>query len=305
MQNTGSDRSSAIKRVLLITLALNALVSVLKILYGYFINSVAIIAEGFHSMFDGISNVAGLAGISYSSYPPDEEHPYGHRKIESILTVFVGAIMFVTCLEIFKKVYDSAIHEQHIAVTAKSFILMACTLLVNIFVAIYEKRRGRQLKSEFLLADSRHTMTDIYSTTGVIISLVLVQRGITRADTVVGAIVGLLVAKAGFEVFKEAAAILVDRKQLDTAIINGIVCSINGVIGCHRIRTRGTHSNIFLDLHVLVDPSLTVESAHRIAHVAEERIRSRIPEIIDVVVHIEPATDPPEADWVCKGKDVL
>src|SRR5208337_501403 len=133
------------------------LVSASKIFYGYFIHSVAIIAEGFHSMFDGISNVAGIAGIRFSSSPPDEEHPYGHRKMESVLTVFVGAIMFVTCLEIFKKVYDSALHKQEIAVTAESYMLMAGTLLVNIFIAMYEKRKGKKLNSEFLLADARHT----------------------------------------------------------------------------------------------------------------------------------------------------
>ncbi len=289
--------------MLLITLVLNMLVSAAKIFYGYFIHSVAIIAEGFHSMFDGISNVAGLVGIRFSSYPPDEDHPYGHRKIESMLTVFVGAIMFVTCIEIFRKVYDSAVHKQAITVTAESFMLMAGTLLVNIFVALYEKRKGKKLNSEFLMADARHTQSDIYSTIGVIISLVFVRQGITHADTIVGALVGLLVAKAGFDILKESAAILVDKRQLDTALINEIVCSIDGVTGCHKIRTRGTNSTIFLDLHIMVNPLLTVESAHQIAHVAEENIRGRVPGIIDVIVHIEPATDPPEADWLCKGSD--
>ncbi|MBF0506011.1 MAG: cation transporter [Nitrospirae bacterium] len=303
MELRNRDRPLEIRRVLLITLVLNLLASASKIFYGYFIHSVAIVAEGFHSMFDGISNVAGLVGIRFSSYPPDEEHPYGHRKIESVLTIFVGAVMFVTCLEIFRKVYDSLVHKQEIAVSAVSFVLMAGTLVVNIFVALYEKRKGKKLNSEFLLADARHTQCDIYSTIGVIISLILVRLGITYADTIVGALVGVLVAKAGFDILKESAAILVDKRQLDTALINKIVCSIDGVTGCHKIRTRGTNSTIFLDLHVMVNPLLTVESAHRIAHVAEENIRGRIPEIIDIVVHIEPATDPPEADWICKGKD--
>ncbi len=303
MQSTERARTSEIKRVLFITLALNMLVSGAKILYGFYINSIAIIAEGFHSAFDGVSNVAGLAGIYFSSHPPDEDHPYGHRKVETICTVFIAAIMFVTCLEIFKKVYESAMHKQAVNVTAESFVLMAGTLLVNIFVAVYEKGKGNELHSEFLVADARHTQTDVYSTIGVIIGLFFVKMGFTRADTVVGAIVGLLVAKAGFDILKESAGILVDKRQLDTGLINEIVCSIDGVVACHKIRTRGTNSTIFLDLHLLVNPLLTVESAHQIAHTAEENIKGRIKGVVDVIVHIEPSTETPEADWVCKGKD--
>lgn len=287
MQET-TDRSAAIRRVLLITLICNICVSGAKIAYGYFVHSVSITADGFHSMFDGVSNIVGFVGIYFASHPPDEEHPYGHRKIETLFTIFIGVMMSLTCFEIFKQVYESLKTEQRVAVSAESFLIMITTLGVNIFVTTYEKRKGTQLNSEFLLADAQHTRSDIYATTGVIAGLVLMKIGFARADAIVGAIVGILVAKAGYGILREAANVLSDRKQVDTQRIKEIVCGIDNVVDCHRVRTRGTNSQIFIDLHVTVRPDLSVSDGHQIAHVAEERIKGTIKTVVDVVVHIEP-----------------
>ncbi len=166
---------------------------------------------------------------------------------------------------------------------------MLITLGINIFVTTYEKRMGKKLSSEFLLADALHTKSDIYATTGVIIGLIFMKLGFMRADTIVGAVVGILVARAGIRILREAADVLADRKQVDTAKIKEIVCSIDNVVDCHRIRTRGTNSHIFIDLHVTVKPELSVNDGHTIAHVAEERLKASIKAaVVDVVVHIEP-----------------
>jgi len=283
-----TDRSAAIRKVLLITLFCNICVSGAKIAYGYFSHSVSITADGFHSMFDGVSNIVGFIGIYFASHPPDEDHPYGHRKIETIFTIFIGVMMSLTCLEIFKQVYQSVKSEPQVTVTTESFLIMIVTLGVNIFVTTYEKRRGKQLNSEFLVADALHTRSDVYVTIGVIIGLVFMKLGFTRADTVVGAIVGILVARAGIGILRNAADVLADRKQLDPQKIREIVCGIDNVVDCHRIRTRGTNSNIFIDLHVTVKPDLSVVDGHKIAHIAEQRIKGNIKAEVDVVVHIEP-----------------
>jgi cation diffusion facilitator family transporter len=274
--------------VLWITLFCNICVSGAKITYGYFSHSVSITADGFHSMFDGVSNIMGFVGIYFASHPPDEEHPYGHRKIETIFTIFIGVMMSLTCFEIFKQVYESIKSEPRVNVTIESFLIMIITLGVNIFVTTYEKRRGKKLNSEFLIADAQHTKSDIYATTGVIIGLIFMKLGFTRADTIVGAIVGILVARAGIGILREAADVLADRKQVDTQQIKEIVCGIDNVVGCHRVRTRGTNSYIFIDLHITVKPDISVSDGHMIAHIAEERIKGNIKAEVDVVVHIEP-----------------
>lgn len=282
------DRTSEIRKVLIITLLLNILVSGAKMFYGYFTYSVAIISDGYHSLFDGVSNVVGLVGIYLASHPPDERHPYGHRKYETVFTIFVGLLMFITCIEIFKRVYDSLTGKYKAEVTTLSFVLMLSTMAVNMFVTMYEKRMGRKLSSEYLMADAQHTKSDIYASIGVIVGLIFIKLGFPIADPIVGAIVGILVAMAGVNIIRESAEALVDRTQTDTSSIRDIVCSIEGVLDCHDIRTRGTKNHVFVDLHILVSPLLTVQDAHKIAHAVEKKIKSKIPEVIDVVVHIEP-----------------
>ncbi|BCB95260.1 cation efflux system protein [Dissulfurispira thermophila] len=284
------NRTSEIRKVLLITLVLNLIVSAAKVFYGYYINSVSILSDGYHSLFDGVSNIVGLIGIYIASHPPDEKHPYGHRKYETVFTIFVGVLMFITCIEIFKKSYNSFLGQSETAmITPQSFMVMLITLSVNIFVAIYEKNKGVSLTSEYLIADSKHTRSDIYVSLGVIGGLIISKIGISKADPIAGAIVGIFVAKAGIDIIKESTEILVDRTQMDTSMIKEIACTVDGVIECHEIRTRGTKSHIFVDLHVIVAPSLTVEDAHKIAEIVEKKIKNEISEVVDVVVHIEPS----------------
>lgn len=283
------DRTLQIRKVLIITLLLNIVVSLSKVFYGYMIHSVAITADGYHSMFDGVSNIVGLIGMHFASRPADEDHPYGHRKYETLFTIFIGVMMFITCLEIFKKVYESFALRQEVVATAQSFILMAVTMAVNIFVTTYERRMGKKHNSEFLIADAKHTASDIYATSGVIVGLVFIRLGFPAADGIVGIVVGLLVARAGIGILKEASDVLTDRTQMDVALIREIVCSIDNIDACHKIRARGTNSNIFLDLHIQVNPSLDVATAHVLAHKAAEKVKQQIKGIVDVLVHIEPS----------------
>ena len=284
------DRTSEIRKVLLITLLLNILVSAAKIFYGYITGSISIFSDGFHSLFDGVSNIVGLIGIYIASHPPDEKHPYGHRKYETVFTIFVGLLMLFTCFEVFRKVYESLTGRHETTITTASFFVMVITLIINIFVSAYEKRKGEKLSSEFLIADSRHTKSDIYVSLGVIVSLVFIKLGFPIADPIAGAVVGIFIAKAGIDIIRESTETLVDRTQMDTSIIKEIACNVDGVMECHEIRTRGTRSHVFIDLHILVDPSLSVENAHRIAEAVEKEIKSKISEVVDVVGHIEPSS---------------
>jgi cation diffusion facilitator family transporter len=282
------DRASEVRKVLLITLFLNLLVSGAKIVYGYYSGSVAIVSDGYHSLFDGVSNVMGLVAVRIASNPPDSRHPYGHRKYETVFTIFIGVLMLLTCFEIFKDVYRSMSGSKAANIDAASFALMAGTMAVNIFVAFYERARGRALDSEFLIADASHTMSDIYVTVGVIISLIFVKLGFPTADPVAGIVVGLFVARAGITIIMESTETLVDKTQVDEALLMDTAGKIKGVLECHSIRTRGTRSNVFVDLHVLGDPSLSIGEAHGIAHEVEDNIKRSVPEIVDVVVHVEP-----------------
>jgi cation diffusion facilitator family transporter len=283
-----TDYSEQVRKVLIYTLILNLIVALAKVLYGFISNSVAMMSDGFHSIFDGASNVVGLIGIWIASRPPDEDHPYGHRKYETLFTILIAVMLFTTCLEILKKVYH-AFREEHITVvTQTSFIIMLFTIGVNIFVMIYEKRKGKQLGSEFLVADARHTQSDVLVSLTVIASLFFTKMGYRYADIIVGIIITFFIARIGYEILKDASNVLVDTACIDHAAIRKLVNDIEGVRGCHDIRSRGSVNAVYLDLHMLVDRNMSTENAHCIADSIEETIKEQFPSVADVIVHVEP-----------------
>jgi len=284
------DRKKQIRKVLLITLFLNLSVSSAKIFYGWLTNSVAIYSDGFHSLFDGISNIGGLIALSIASHPPDREHPYGHRKFETVFAIFIGVLMSLTAIEIMRNAYESFIEAKGPETDEKAFIILIGTLMVNIFVSAYEKKKGKELKSEFLIADSAHTKVDIYITIGVIASVALATlTGLSFVDPVAGLIVGVFVAREAILIIKESANILADRTALDGEKIADLVKTCNDVEACRDVRTRGVAGQIFVDLKILVNPSISVSEAHDIAEKVEELIKKEFPDVIDVMVHVEPS----------------
>ncbi|QWR78439.1 cation diffusion facilitator family transporter [Candidatus Magnetomonas plexicatena] len=279
-----------IRQVLIYTMVLNLTVSGFKIVYGMMTHSVSIYSDGFHSVFDGLSNVVGLVGLRFAYNPPDSEHPYGHKKVEILLTVMISLMMFFACFEIFKNVYTSLTGKTpELKISVESFIVMISTLAINLFVCTYEKRMGQKLNSDFLIADSAHTKSDIYVTSGVLVGLALSKLGLPHIDPVVGAVVGVMVAWAGVSILKSTISVLIDANQIDTELLREISCKTEGVAGCHKIRTRGARGCVFVDLHIFVDPSLTVARGHEIAHIVVNAIKREMDGVADVVVHVEPA----------------
>ncbi|MEW6161963.1 MAG: cation diffusion facilitator family transporter [Nitrospirota bacterium] len=282
------DATIQVRKVLLYTLILNSCVAFAKVLYGYITNSIAIMSDGFHSFFDGVSNVVGLVGTWIASHPPDEKHPYGHKKYETLFTIIIAIMIFATCFQILRKAYLSIFEDHKTIVTQTSFVIMLMTMGINVFVMLYESKKGRQLGSEFLIADAMHTKSDIFASVAVIISLVFTRMGYYLADPVVGIMITFFIARIGYKILKKASDILVDTVCIDTSAVKFVVNSIDGVKGCHDIRTRGSVNFAYLDLHVLVDSNLSTERAHEIADNIEKEIKKEFPFVVDIIVHIEP-----------------
>lgn len=282
------DRKKEIKKVLLITLFLNLIVSFAKIIYGLKVNSLAIYSDGFHSLFDAVSNISGIIGIYLASNPPDREHPYGHRKYETVFAVFIGVLMGFTSLEILKGAYESLVKTKKPELDESAFIILLFTIIINIFVFTYERKKGKQLKSEFLIADSSHTKIDIFITSGIILAIIFIKAGFYILDSLAGLIIGALVAREAFKILKESTDILIDRALIDSSEIAKLVKSCNDVHACENIRTRGTAGQVFVDLKILVDSSISVKEGHDIAERVEKIIKKEFPDVVDVVVHVEP-----------------
>ncbi len=282
------DSSSKIRRVLWYTLVLNSAVAAAKIAYGYISDSISMTADGFHSMLDGSSNVIGLIGIWIASQPPDESHPYGHRKFETFASLGIALLLFITCFEILRNSFYRFMNPNHPKSTITSFAIMGITIAINIGVMFWEKKKGKELNSGLLIADSMHTMSDIFVSISVIITLIAIRIGYPMLDAVAAVGITLIIGRTGYKIVKETSDVLMDASAIDVVRIKDAAMEVKGVKECHKIRTRGMHGHIYVDLHVKVNPEMSINDAHDISYYVEQKLKKRFTEIIDVVVHIEP-----------------
>jgi cation diffusion facilitator family transporter len=297
------DTTPGVRYVLVITLILNESVALAKIIYGYHTGSIGMTSDGFHSLFDGVSNVIGLVGIWIASRPPDKTHPYGHKKYETFFTIIIAFMIFTTCFQILHRAYESLFKGSETTVTAASFLIMIATMAVNIFVMSYESRKGKKLGSDFLVADAMHTKSDILTSSAVLIGLFLTKLGYHYADAIAGVVITFFIARIGYEIIKQASDTLVDTVCLDTDAIERVVMEVKGVIGCHDIRTRGLKNHIYMDMHILVNPALPTGESHEIAESVERKIMEEFPAVSDIVVHVEPGGRPEAASKDCPSRE--
>ncbi|HEX9026131.1 MAG TPA: cation diffusion facilitator family transporter [Clostridium sp.] len=283
------DNFKEIKKVLWIIMFANIVVAVAKIIMGIIINSSSMTADGFHSITDGSSNIIGLIGIGVAAKPIDDDHPYGHRKFETLTGLFIVGMLVFLGFKIMTSAVTKLMNPIKPEVTIESLIVMMITLCINIFVTKYEHRKGTELNSTILISDSMHTRSDIYVTIGVIITLVAIKLGAPPiVDGIASLIVAIFIFHAAYEIFGVASSILVDSKAVDIEKIEKIVIVKEGVKGVHKIRSRGTIDDMHIDMHILADSRLNLEEAHRLAHEIQDSLRKELNDNADVIVHLEP-----------------
>ena len=165
---------------------------------------------------------------------------------------------------------------------------MIGTLAVNLWISWYERREAKRLGNDLLLADAQHTLSDCLVSASVLVSMILVQMGFQWADTAVALVVGVIILKVGFELIMTHLSALTDEAVLAPEEVQAIVLDVPGVLDCHKIRSRGMQNHVFIDLHIQVDPNLTVKDAHAISYAVEERLEQSFNgRVNDVLVHVE------------------
>jgi cation diffusion facilitator family transporter len=283
------ERNRRIRTVLAAILAANWAVALAKVIFGLRSDAAAVTADGLHSFIDGGSNVLGLVAMSVASRPADEDHPYGHGKFEALASLGIGAMIGIAMLELGRMALDSLLHDRHPEVTPLMVGVMVTTLLINLAVTTLERRQGEKLKSPLLLADARHTLSDVAVSLAVLASLGLVWLGYPKADGLVTLVVMVVVARVGWGIVKQAVGILSDTARLDPLKVEALIRSVPGVLSCRDVRSRGMEGTVYVDLKIEVDPQLTTARAHELADAVEQLIQVEHPEVVDVVVHVEPA----------------
>jgi cation diffusion facilitator family transporter len=281
-------RSVEVTRVLARVLAANLAVAIAKLVFGYLTATVSIISDGFHSLTDAAANVVALVGLRAAGKPPDIDHPYGHRKFETLTAAAIVALLVLVIAEVVRTSLGHLGGASAPRVTAASFAVMIATLGVNLGVVAYERRAAARLTSELLLADAMHTRSDVLTSLGVLASLAGVRLGFPILDPLSGFAVALVIGHTGFQIGRQASHILADRIVMPEQDLRDVVMAVPGVLGCHHIRTRGTADHVFLDLHVWVRGDARLDEAHRLSHVVKDRLMKRYPQIVDAIIHIEP-----------------
>jgi cation diffusion facilitator family transporter len=285
---TRDDRYSEVARVLWGVLVLNVFVAITKITLGSLTGSVSIVSDGFHSLTDSASNVVALVGISVARRPPDRNHPYGHRKYETIASLAILLFLVIVLVQVLTAAFNRFRYGGTPRVFPEGIGIMVLTLIVNLIVVRYETRAGKRLNSEVLLADAKHTRSDVLTSITVLSALVGVGAGYTWLDPLAAVFVAGFIGYACWEIAQHASRILSDEIVIAEDDIREVVLSVPDVIGCEKIRTRGASDYVFLDLHIWLDGSMQLEAAHATSHVVKDRLMVRYPQIADVVIHIEP-----------------
>jgi len=283
---TGSSRRDRdIHRVILIEGSVNVIVLIAKVVVGFTTGSLAIIGDAVHSLSDVVNNVVAWIVIRLSSLPPDREHPYGHRKFETLAVYFLASLLVVLSFELALH----AIRKDDSAIVSSAWELgvMLTVLLVNIVLASWQRIKARQLKSDILLADASHTFADVLTTVVVIVGWQLSAMGYLWLDRVCALAVSVLVFYLAYNLFKKAMPILVDQFAVDPELLSSSILTVSGVRQVSRVRSRWIGADKSIDLVISVDPDLSTVDSHNIASAIEMLIEDKF-KVSDISIHVEP-----------------
>jgi cation diffusion facilitator family transporter len=285
-------REKIVRKITWVGLWVNLFLAAIKFTAGIYGRSQALVADAIHSLTDLTTDIAVIAGSHYWSRPPDENHPYGHRRLETLVTVFIGVVLIAAGIGIGWKAI-SALQEKHasppgwIAVAA-ALASIVCKESIYRWTAM----TGRRVKSAALAANAWHHRTDAFSSIPVLIAVAgaRVFPAWSFLDHLGAVIVSIFILHASIKIIWPGLSELIDvgapkeiRKKIrDIALKN------EGVLQVHDIRTRYISSSIQVDLHIVVEGLITVRQGHDIADDVKARIIDAIPEVLDVIVHVDP-----------------
>jgi cation diffusion facilitator family transporter len=286
----GRDRTALVRGVLIGLLGANLTVVGAKFFVGALAGSLAVLGDALHSTIDALNNVLALVVIRLASKAPDEDHPYGHGKFETLGALVIVGFMSITCFELVRDAVArlGASRLPPLLSDAQLAVLVG-TLGVNTFVAWYEAKRGQELDSELLLADAAHTRADVFITVGVLIGMLGARQGLGWVDPVLALLIAAFIVRIAYRIFQRAVPVLVDARALPDTAIQTLAQSVSGVKSAYGIRSRGGGSVQlrYAEVTIAVDRHANVESAHAIADQVEERLKRDL-QLHEVTVHVEP-----------------
>jgi len=272
------------------SIAVNVFLTLLKLAVGLMTNSLGIIAEFLHSFFDLLASIFAYLGIRKAQQPADKTHPYGHEKFENISSLLQTILIFITALWVSYEAITRLQHPQPLESAPLGIAVMAIALVIDWFISRFLHEVSKKEGSVALEADAYHFTSDLWSTSAVIIGIVLSHFGFPEGDAIGALVVALLMVKLSFSLGMKALNVLLDKgaSSDESERIVLAISKVKGIKGYHNLRTRHMGASLVVDVHIQVDGKLPIKRAHRISHALKGRILRDVPEVRDVLVHTEP-----------------
>ena len=284
----GRPETALVRRVFLGLLVANLIVVGAKSFVGLKSGSLAILGSALDSSVDALNNVLALIVVRVAAKEPDEDHPYGHGKFETLGALGIVGFLSITCFELIRGAVNELLQGPHpVGVTDFQLAVLVLTLGVNVVIAWYENRRGRELRSELLVADAAHTRVDALITVGVLTGVLFARQGWWWADPAVAIVVALLIVLVAYRILVRTVPVLVDQRALPTHEIQKTAERVPGVKSAYGIRSRGPSDLRYAEVTIGVDREADVAAAHAIADQVEERLKRDL-QLHEVTVHVEP-----------------
>ncbi len=293
-QATSAERAGEAQKATWVSVAVNLVMTVVQIVVGWLAHSQSLLAHGLHSFSDLLSDFLVIWASRQSAHPADESHPYGHARVETAATLALGTSLVLIGGGI---LWESGLRLQHVetlqVVQMSAFWIAVATVLAKEALYRYLIRVAERLRSQMLIANALHTRADAASALVVVVGIGGALLGWSFLDLLAAALMGFMILRMGAGLAWGAIKELVDTglEQAQVDAIGQSLRSTPGVLGLHALRTRRMAHQALVDAHVQVDPRISVSEGHRIAESARARVLREHPEVLDVLVHIDPEDD--------------
>jgi len=294
ISDTLSERSRKTKQLALLGAVVNLMLAVVKLAVGLLAHSSALVADGFHSLSDLISDGMVYLAAKHSAKAADQDHPYGHARIETALTVGLGLLLVLVALAIIYDGVNRMLHPQLLLVPGLTAVAVAVlSIVANEGLYHYTMRVAKKVRSELLKANAWHHRTDSISSFIVVVGLVGAQFGLDYLDAVASVLVAVMIILVGWQLVWRGLSELVDKglEPEKLATIRSIISGVAGVEDMHLLRTRQMGGDALVDVHIQVQPHLSVSEGHQISEFVRRMLLSDVDEVTDVTVHIDPEDD--------------
>jgi cation diffusion facilitator family transporter len=276
------------QRAAILSIIIYLILSVLKFLVGYFANSEALTADGLNNSTDILASFALLIGLRYSLKPADLDHPYGHRRAETISSIVASFIMFAVGLQVLFSSGESIwLQKSHQPEWIAVWVSLLCAVIM-FFVYKVNSSIAKKTHSLAVLAAAKDNLSDAIVSVGAAIGIIGSQFGMPWFDSLTALIVGIIICKTAWDIFKEATHMLTDG--IDVELLDQIKLEIAQVIGVSQVlslKGRAHGRNLLLDVDILVDPNLSVKESHHITETIEEKLKGSF-HISHIQIHVEP-----------------